>query len=193
MAILQQCPWRRIYVRIMFLGKLFPKAHTALLDTNHWIIGPCSAPGIHTLESEQSGGYFPRDTPKHPILPFPKIANPPFQRVKSSSSSSSLLAYIHYQIQMTRDIPYKHTECYGYYRDHMDNTKSVYIYIYIYANWARSHGWFMSPWVQIWNNEIWQGAMIVQRSTKMYACTYSDRMIAHHHTSISCEPLWSDF
>ena len=70
---------------------------------------------------------------------------------------------------------------------------SLYIYIYIYANWARSHGWFMSPWVQIWNNETWQGAMIVQRSTKMYACTYSDRMIAHHHTSISCEPLWSDF
>ena len=41
-------------------------------------------------------------------------------------------------------------KCFGYNRDHMDNTLGL----YIYANGARNHGWFMSPWVHIWNNEI---------------------------------------
>ena len=52
--------------------------------------------------------------------------------------------------QMTIDIAYKHTKCFGYNRDHMDNTLGL----YIYANGARNHGWFMSPWVHIRNNEI---------------------------------------
>ena len=54
------------------------------------------------------------------------------------------------KIQMTTDIAYKHTKCFDYNRDHMDNTLGL----YIYANGARNHGWFMSPWVHIRNNEI---------------------------------------
>ena len=41
--------------------------------------------------------------------------------------SSALLAYIHYPIQMTINIAYKPTKCFGCYRDETDNTKSVYL------------------------------------------------------------------
>ena len=63
----------------------------------------------------------------------------------------------------------------------------------VYANGARNHGRFISPWVHMRNNEIQQGAIKVQRSTKRYACTDSDRMTTRHHTSIPYEPLWSEF
>ena len=52
--------------------------------------------------------------------------------------------------QMTIDIAYKHTKCFGYNRDHTDNTLGL----YVYANGTRNHEWFMSPWVHIRNNEI---------------------------------------
>ena len=38
---------------------------------------------------------------------------------------------------MTIDLAYNHTKCFGYNRDHMDNTLGLYIYAngaYIYAN-----------------------------------------------------------